>query len=637
MTTRASLPSGVPLLVGNGDGPHLSLALRAALENAREVVLLTDDEEFVPAVENVIAIEPERVLAGAVEEIEEAFDAGARAWLARIFPGRLDGFALGDVMWGSVFTQPAYYDRARAVALARRVLDRVRPSSVEIVGPLPHACETLVDEARRRGVSVREPLAGRLRRAAAESVRWPVGVAATVGLQAREIARAVQRVRARKRADARMGALARRPISATQPRLWIAVDPAWAQPTRFLLPAIFEPLEARGVDYGLLFAGSYGSVAAGKDASNELSLLDGTLATLRPSAIDEIAGPRRYRDLADALVNWWPRSVRAAFGVLRHGDDLEIGGACAASVFDLPRLLPRATRDLLLVAEADVASRRFVAAHPGESTVVFNLAAKSENVIADLVLQRCGHTTVDYMHGYPSEGTLRTLFRSRSTHAVAWTVEQAEALRARGTNRHFAGGYLPWRGEAAAERGPRPRVLVLQGYACFGSFEYYEKHARRLARALEVLERSFGSRVELRVRLHPHDDRQRWERRFALGHAPRTSDSERAATDLGWADIVIATPSSAFLEILLRGVPVLLHRGPMVSERSVLGRVPAERWFETGEELVTRISTLLDHRDVTIERSLLRDCFGASEQPRSMMEFLRDIGSLSSSVEGALR
>src|SRR5262249_10956618 len=152
-------------------------------------------------------------------------------------------------------------------------------------------------------------------------------------------------------------------------------------------------------------------------------------------------------------------------------------------------LLRIATHDLLRVVDARHAVERWLIAHPRARVVVSGVGFFGEAKIADLLMQRAGITTVDFVHCLVCEGDLRTTFRTRSAYVAAWTEQEVARYLRMGTNQHCMGGYMPRPLLARPTRGVRPRVLVATNYLHANPLvrRKNEKYARRLAIALSEL------------------------------------------------------------------------------------------------------------------------------------------------------
>lgn len=626
----------VPVLVATSDHPELPAALARF---AGPVLLITEDRERVPASrhDGLVVIEPEELLPEGVRPIEEAWDRGAWAYFERLFPQKLDE-PLAELLWAAAFMKPALLNRCLAVAFAHALLARVRVASLHFLGPLPHPlCDTLAAEARARGLPVHQELAGRLRRRADELLYWPRGLWTAGAFGAMTIGRSLRRFFERRRACARLAE--RMPVPPSHPRLWVAVS-QWLQPSRHLVETVLAPCAARGIPVGLLFVNPFGVPVRARATANsgvidERAYLDGRFYPGRPEVVDQAAGSTEPLDLLGDLARWLPWSVRSVLGCLRYGRSFRVDGFVAALPGDLPGLLQLATEDLLRVIETRHAAERWLHRHPEARTVVFAQASQAEPKTVDVLAQRRGLTTIDYIHAHVGESDLRMAFRSRSTYLVAWTEQETVRFRRLGTNRHVVGGYLPRRRQ---ERRPdaRMRILAAPSYLQAGNRETqrrYLKYARRLAQALRELAvhlaDRLGDRAEVVLRPHPLDDRQAWLRLLggaaASGPTPVLSDERQYSVDLGRSHIVILSNSSTIVEALAYDIPVLVQRGPVVEADSLVARVPPERMFGDGPELIERVDAILEKPDLGPEHALRHACFGARGEPADILTLLRRI------------
>lgn len=625
-----SITPGAALVVAAADHPRLPSVLRERAR-AAPVVLVTDDRDRLPPFDGPIAVlEPEDLLDGDPACDDTAFVEGVTRWLDQMFPGTVAGIPLSRIFWTNVFRSGGLFYRNNEVALTERLLAQVNPSSLDVLGEPPYCCQLLPDEARRRGIPVRAP--DELPRRVADVWQLLRGVGRATALVARNLVRLPIDVRNRRNADRQLASIL--PPHQPPTRLWLALCAMWVQPVRHMLNSIVASLEREGQPYSLLFHVNYGQGKGSTRDRNldEKSLLDGQLGKLAPNQMGQIAGLSRWRDIPLVLVEWLSMSARCTVAVLRHHRDCRVGGVVASVRSDLPALLQCATTTLLRVLEIRTATARWIADHPEIHTVVLHLAHPSEYKMGDLMLQQAGINTIHYAHGYMSEANLVTTWPLYSTYNVLWTEEQAALFRPLGWSRHCVGGYLPWARAATVPRGQRLRILVGSAYPLVPFQMHNLKYARRLARALADLDAQLGDRVELRVRLHPLDDREAWRRHFAPGDSPPLSTNQALGDDLAWADVVLASVSSLTVEALLYEIPVLVHRGPLAHPGSIFGQVPAERWFADGPQLIERIQRILaGELDLAIEERLRRLCFGASGRPRPLIDLLREIGALSGS------
>lgn len=632
---RAFGGAPVPVLVATSDHPGLPSALARLAGPANPTLLITDDRERVPAAQHdgLMVIEPEEFLPEGVCPIEEAWDRGAWAYFERLFPRTLDE-PLAEHLWSSAFLKPAMLNRCLAVAFAHALLARVQVASLHLLGPLPHPlCDTLVAEARARGLPVHQEPAGRLRQHIDELLYWPRGLLTAGALGAMTLGRSLRRFIERRRTSVRLAE--QMPVSPSRPRLWVAVS-QWLQPSRHLVETVLAPCAARGIPVGLLFVPPFGvPPTANSGLTDERAYLDGRLYPGRPEVVDQAAGSTEPLDLVRDLALWLPWSTRCVLGCLRHSRSFRVDGFVAALPGDLPGLLRLATADLLRIIETRHAAERWLSRHPEARTVVFAQASLAEPKTVDILAQRRGLTTVDYIHAHVGESDLRMAFRSRSTYLVAWTEQETVRFQRLGTNRHVVGGYLPRRRQ---ERRPdaRMRVLAAPSYLQAGNRETqrrYLKYARRLAQALRDLAVHLADRIgdqaEVVLRPHPLDDRQAWLRLLggtaSSTPTPVLSDERQYSVDLGRSHIVILSNSSTIVEALAYDIPVLVQRGPVVEADSLVARVSPERMFGDGRELIARVDAILERPDLGPEHMLRHACFGARGEPADILTLLARI------------
>jgi hypothetical protein len=616
------------LLIGLS-GPALTAAAKALRGSAKDVVVITDDRDEVAGLGGrITAIELEELLPSGVAHIEQAWDRGVFAWLKSLYPGRLSGIDLPELLSVNLLLQPELRFRIDAVALQDELFRRFTPGGIEFIGRPPVLCATIPTEARRRGIPVQgDGAAGTI---SAERLRD--GLLA-LPLLVRHAARAVARVAERRRTALRLQTVALSPGD-EEPRLWVVLSPMWRQNCRHIIESLLPALEREGVPYGIAFSMTFGeplSTAEAADGSvDELSLFDGTLGRFRPAALDQVTGTVEWAGLARLLARWAPRAIRGCLTGLRGAGQLRVGEQVGSLLSDAPALLRIATNELLRILDAEQATKHFLLAHPSAKTVVFASASNGETKMADCLMQEAGIVTVDFAHGEVNASNLRTQWRSRSVYHASWTVNESTRFAHLGTNRHCVGGFMPRLAVSKRVTQNPPVILVATNYVC----DFFRldgrittlKFARRLAAALVQLVEHLGDRAQVILRPHPYEDRKTWVEMLGPRHAPQLSDIPALRDDLARASIVVTTLGGAAIEALAASVPVLFHSGPAVEPASLFGLVSAKRRFSTGSELIEKVDELLSKpMDLAPEHQLLTACFGSSQRPRAFIDLLREI------------
>jgi hypothetical protein len=609
------VPTFQTTIISYADEPALGGVVAAALR-CGPVVLLTDDRDAIAARPGLTVIEPEELIPDGASAVGSHWDDAIRQWLESVYPAHRTALLSVNLQ-----LQPELNERILGASVAQRFFERYAPSAVIVVGPrTPIAFQTIPAEARNRGIRVREPRRARIERL----LHSPKGVLLAAALIVRHTARFLRRVSRRR--DERNAAP---PSSGPAPSIWVALSPKWYQSSRHVIESILEPLNRKSVPYGLLFTMTYGERPDPRERNaTPRALVDGTIAQLRPVAMDQVSGVDDWRGVVRVLARWLGETTVACARAIDGADRLRVNGLAASSLSDLRPLLNVATNDLLRIVDAEEAARRFLSRWPNPKVVVFSYACSGDVKVVDLALQRAGATTVDYAHGSAYEVNLRTQWPSRSTIHVSWTRHEATQFAALGTNRLCIGGMMPRLSVARPRRdGIRrpPRVLVATNYI----HRYWQIHgriptvklARRLAAAIERLHEVVGDTVEIVLRPHPHEERDVWRRLFRQW-SPPLSDRRTLADDLADADILVATKSSGVVEAWAAGLPVFLHRGHPVEPTSLFGLVPEERWFATGDELAEKIIRTLHTPDLSIESRLLDACFGPTHRPSPVLPLI---------------
>jgi hypothetical protein len=616
------------LVVGRGRAAGLRRAIDAAARRHREIVVLTDDRETLPPLPpNVAVIEPEDLLDAGVSRVEDAFTRGASTWLSALFRGSIAGFPANELLWVDTFRQDTLVDRIYDVALAAELFRRHHPRSIALLHPLPQFCATLRDEARRRGIAVEEAPAARVRATVSRAVSLPIGACAAGALIARHALAELRRVRGRRRV--RDALASHRQPTGPLPSVWIAIS-KFRQPSRHVIQAVLERGAARGIPVGVAYTSTFGEARPDTPGEiEEAALLDGRAASVAPAAASQLSGAETYRDGLGTLIEWLPRATRACARCLRHAAAFRVDGQVGSTLDDLPGLLRVATNGMLRTLSAARATERWLDATPTARCVVFGAAGIGDMKVADLLIQRRGIHTIDYVHCLVCEGDLRTTFRTCSECTACWTRLETKRFARMGSSKRQIGGFMPRPRKKSAQDRSRATILVTTNYLYSGSQEIFQKnlkYARRLAQAVVALRASLSSEVEVVLRPHPEEDRAAWTRLLGDSAVPLSEEPDLAA-DLARAALVVSTNSSSVIEALLYDVPVLLHRAPPVEPDSLYGRVAAERLFATPAELVARVHRLLETDDLEPERRLLNECFGPAGLPADVLDLILSIRS----------
>jgi hypothetical protein len=539
-------------------------------------------------------------------------------WLTRLFPEMSSvGGHFGELLSVNLFFNPELRERIEAVVCVAELFARYHIASVEVVGALPNLCATLAAEARRRHI----PVLGDVKRSAL--ARLPLAIAAL----ARELARGLldhRRLRALKQ---RLAAI---PTSGEAPVLWIAISGRWRPTARHVVENVALRCEAANLPYGLVFVHDIGGPRDTADGVyDELAWFDGTLGRLHPARIAQANLPNglidEVRTLAHLLCTAAPALVRCA----RHAGTFRVGGAIASLPDDFPALVRTATLALRRTLEAELGTQQFLEEIPRPNLVVFGCPIFGEVQIFDRLVQATGAITVDYAHGTACETDTATHWRSASTLHASWTRVEAERFTLEGVHQECRGGYMPALAANAthAVEGV-PIVLALTSYL----HPFYNgdmrilgrKHARRFAAAITELARALEGEARVVLRPHPAEDRAEWQ--ALLGEAPVDLSREIVlSADLARARVVVSIKTSAVIEALAAGLPVLLHRGFAVEPTSFFGYFPEERWFSSGGELTDKTRTLLEQGAGAPERRVLEACFGSDHRPVRLWDWIEEL------------
>jgi hypothetical protein len=611
------------VLVASANLPGLPGWVEERAAGGRACILLTDDQGALPPLPaSVQVVEPEELLPGGVAPIEEAWDRGVRAWLDNLFPGQLGGVSLTELLWFATFRQARFLDRISGAAVALAVLE-TGPSEVHLARQRPPYTEVIAVAARSRGLPVHQD--GDTPGPARAWMQRARFAATALGSMAANAGRLFTRVAARRRALATLPPPARAALAAgehagREPAFWIVPAARWYQPSRHLFEAVARVAERLDVPYGMLLTVNLGE--EGGD-TEEPAVFDGTRGTYRPAILDQASGCTTGFEAVALLARWLPAALAACGRVLLRGDQLAVDGVAVGELADLRDLLRVATQDLLRVMDSEQAARAFVGRHPRVPAAIFGLAAHGELKVLDAALQRAGTTTFDFVHAHVGESDQRTTFRSLSRHLCAWTSVEVARFIPAGTNRYLAGGFMPRPLAGARRTGTRPVILAATSYLSPHPEvrRRTQKHAGRLAAALQALQAWLGDRGDVILRPHPVEDRQRWRELLGTSRV-QLSGVRLLSDDLARSSCVIVTNSSAIIEALAYDVAVLFHQGPVVEPHTLVAAAAAVRRFGTGDELIAATRLALEG-DRAPERALKEACFGPTLQPASFFEYLQ--------------
>lgn len=622
-----------PLVVGRSTNRHVAQVATELLRHCDVVAVLTDDRDRLAELPpNIVVVEPQELLPRGVTDLEPTWERGVERWLEQLFPGSIARATQGRILWTETFALSPLSERIQAVAVADAVFGRLRPSRLVMVGRPPDLCETIECDVRRRGSIVEQAAGDRVRRRYREARAVVRGAGLGAALIGRHLVRAIERMRARRRVRDDLAPVTRD----LSPRIWVCLSSRWKQSTRHIAESLFAPAAASGTAIGVALQ-DFGEPVPREHESlrhAERALADGTLNHFRASALVNLSGPDDSSSLLRVTKRWLPIAARNIWSCLRHCGSLEVAGRPASSAADLDALLRVAVYGSLKALEAEWATEQFLARHRDAQVMLFNHGPSAPSKVASIMLRRAGVHTVDYPHAFVGEPDFRDAWQSETEWVATWTLQEAERYMATGRGQKALGGYLPrpvHRSHRRRARRDKRRILIATSYLVPDRDRSAElrsvKHARRLAAALSALSAAYGDRVELVLRPHPLEERGMWK--TLLGTSQITfSSGPTFSDDIEDCDLAIITISSVLIEALFYGIPILLHRGPVVEASSLFGQIPARRWFHDAASLLERVHPLIEgDANLDVEQGLLAACFGSPARLRAISSLLVELSS----------
>lgn len=530
-----------------------------------------------------------------------------RGWLDETFAGLVAGIEGSRVFFPSACT--------RGLGL---VLDAI-PPLVGIVTVHADAEVHYVGRATWAGGEVLRDLLGQP--PGAEPTPW-WRIATGARIAGGVVASVAEVVRARAKASRSLTAL-RKARSKRQPvDIWLALISDWPRFNHHLINSVALPALARNLRVGVLLQGS---LAPGRPRESNLRERDGDdlwagLGPLRDRldslVLDQAVLPERWRDVAVDVATSTGASLTAAWRILSRPATRQAGPWRLRLAGQRPMLEKLASIDVFRARSAYCATARAIARQRFEgSSVVGAGCGQPREATTTLSLERAGARTVEFFHGWSIEPWPGT--EGAASVRVVWTATEARLGNALGFS-YEACGVVPPDFRA---RSPGPRrarnVLLTTNYVHRDSIvegQYStEPFLHEAIAALELL-RADSPELELRWRPHPADDPAVVRRVLATAPWLTLSTSADLKADVDWADLVVTSLSSVFIETLFADVPVVLHVTPDFDGAAALDFVDASRQFfyrRDGARKVGSILAALAEGDDALkpDRAALRACF----------------------------
>lgn len=552
-------------------------------------------------------------------------------WLDAVFDGAPGAPAPGETLFGSAclrIFEPAIIAQPDVLGIA----DHHGADDIHVVGGDWIGTFALRQLVARRGGRILHPAEASRSRGLPWAARiYGLGAAALAATAADQIRNFVRANRTR----AVLRALRGRPAQPT-PETWVVLIADWPRFSRTVIESVAIPeLEDSG-RVGILLAGSLAPGA--RDESNMRARVGDELwpglgrlrQELGRCAVDQVVCAETVPDLARVLASAALASARALARIVNAGCVLKDGSTHVDLLPYARELGILATLDVARVAQASMATRGAIERQGLRGKrIVFASSSPADLATADLLLQRVGASTVELAHG--SVGTGEPGAReSRAETLCVWSRADARVLEPLSQPCVVAG--MPR--ITAVRREPRSerthRVLFMSNYLHVGyrtegrhpllPFQFAFLHA-----AVETVNRL--GRAAVRWRPHPADDKDAIAK--ALSTSPgleRSSPNAELAEDLGWADVVVCSPSSSLFQALLVDVPVFLHLTPEYAVTPAADFMHDSRTFFRAEELVPKLAACLQQLEAKAadalapERAARTALFGPTGTPLSFSE-----------------
>lgn len=414
------------------------------------------------------------------------------------------------------------------------------------------------------------------------------------------------------------------------PKIWLVLSPNWRRINLPLLRQIARPAQELGVETGVLL---FGNLSCGERSESNLRKYVGV--DLWP-ALDEICGGGaglRHVDQVSMLETTydflamlpkfvWNAAI-AAFRIIRSNEvpaDTGIGPALVAHSGSLALLT---TQDVFRVMAAGIATRRFISRTPVKGNKVIFSASDS---IADVLLRNAGATTIELFHGSGADW----IGSSENFSSLRCVWSNADALGYSRFGRRTRVFSPIGRRRVLRPARRTENVLLLSNYmhrdTCVGGRFPHLPLAKEMLATIEGIRAAYPSRFSFRWRPHPADEVGCVKRLHATMDRLELSFGVPLAEDLAWADVVIASYSTAAIEALSSGIPVFHHLTPRYGNSFERHCYCDSRVFFWSSELIPRFMqciAALDVRDgdaLRPEQDAWERLFGENESHLSLKD-----------------
>jgi len=421
------------------------------------------------------------------------------------------------------------------------------------------------------------------------------------------------------------------------PKTWVMLLPTWWRMNRHVIQSFVLPEDERGGGFGTLF---FGDLAPGMRSEHNLRKLEGTtlFAGLGPgrdavlrSPMGQVICPDSPLGLGRTLVAASTRAARATWRVARGPREVWVGGHCVSLAGKVSQVAKLVTVAAARATSTELATRSVTKRFSlNGATVVMATSSLAETAMADLVLQSCGATTVDFVHGTKGDGWAGST-ESISTYQFVWTNSDREAVRPTGQACIAAGMPRPTIAPRTRPRAGR-RVLIMSSYLhrdsqVGGRFPLLAAQHELLS----IVDAFTPSGVTFRWRPHPADNPEAVAKAHREHAKMELSVGAPLERDLEWADAVITVHSSAMFEALFADVPVFLQAQPDLWGTAATDCLDPARVFYWASDGVAVLKTCLARlelagdQELEPERRALRHLFGATCEPRTVRAAVDEI------------
>jgi len=567
-----------------------------------------------------------------------ALQADLRAWLDQTFAGVFEGRP-SDVLYVSAcarFLQTAI----RVVPIVRSMVTAFPGGTFVLVDAGYHAINGGWDPRLAAGMMAKEGARVEQRSATKRSrVPWAlrvasVGGAALAGSLARQVGDFVRAAPSRKELARR-----RRTRPGAEPDTWVTLMPDWARANAIPIDAFALPLLERGRRLGVLLVSTLqpgGRDEAGPLRATRSATLWPGLGKLLPHlascTIEHAVVPERWLAFLSTLARAGVGSARvlsriATRPTIRTRDaELELDE-------NLWPVVSLATLDVIRAALVERAVDDLAERHRlQDAGFVFSWSSMAGLAAADLALQRYGARTINSPDGAGSDqwtGTGTTVSQAR----CVWT--DVDRLSLGSTCDRIVVAGMPVRQELPPRAQTPKHVLLLNNHGHRELFVNGVFRERLLQEELLDVARRLVERGEeglvFRWRPHPAASPESLPPHVTTPVPMEMSNGRTLEEDAAWADLIVASYSSAIFELLFASVPIFVQLPSEMAGLPALAFLDEERGFLDAEEGAAKVLAALEAlrrsaADALAPEQRAREIlFGPSRRPQGLAAVLDEL------------